>query len=149
VRAATWVVRIIIASVFLLNVQCALVFIIDPGSYAPGFELSGEVGLVMVRALGIAFLMWNVTYPPVIFSPMRHRTLFGVVVAQQLIGLLGESWLATTIQATGHATLQASIGRFILFDGAGLMLMLIALVLIVFMDRTTSRFEGDHPSMDM
>ncbi len=127
-RVLTWFARVVVAVVFLVNMQCAVSFIVDPSPYMAGFELSGAAGRVAVRGLGIAFLMWNATYPLVVVSPVRQRVLFGVVIVQQLIGFVGEIWLATTI-GTGHAVLQASIGRFALFDGAGLLLMLIAFLL--------------------
>lgn len=114
-----WIARAAVAAVFAINVDCAFAFIAHPAAYASGFELTGVPGEAAVRGLGIAFLMWNATYPLVIWQPRRHRTLFGVVLAQQAIGLAGEAWLLSALPA-GHDALASSITRFIVFDAAGL-----------------------------
>lgn len=121
-RAAEIATRLIFAIVFVVNVHCALSFMIDPAAYAGAYELSGVAGEVAVRGIGVAFLMWNATYPLVIVHPARHRALAGVVVAQQVIGLVGESAILLSLPA-GHETLAAGIARFIAFDAAGLALM--------------------------
>lgn len=125
-RVALWTVRIAFCAVFLVNVQCAASFILWPGSFAGAYELSGVAGEAAVRGMGVTFLMWNATYPLVIWRPSRYRALAGVVVAQQAIGLFGESLVLATLPA-GHDALAASILRFIVFDGAGLVLMAAAL----------------------
>ncbi len=125
-----WVARIAVAAVFAINVQCALAFLLTPERYATGFELDGVPGIAAVRGLGIAFMMWNATYPLVIWRPDRYRALFAVVLAQQAIGLVGEAWLLGTLPA-GHDTLARSITRFIAFDGSGLLVMAAAYVLLV------------------
>jgi hypothetical protein len=51
--------------------------------------------------------------------------LFAVLLAQQAIGLVGESWLWLTLPP-GHEALRITGLRFILFDGAGLVAMAIA-----------------------
>ncbi len=119
---ASWFARLAVATVFALNVSCALLFILRPQDYAAGFEVGGVAGEALVRGYGILFLMWNATYPLVIVQPQRQKTLFGVVLAQQAIGVVGESgmWLALP---AGHAALSATGLRFILFDGGGLILM--------------------------
>ena len=89
-RIALWQARLAVGVVFLLNVNCALVLVIHPARYSPGFEVSGVPGEVLVRGMGILFLMWNATYPPVLARPDRHQALFGVILAQQAIGLAGE-----------------------------------------------------------
>lgn len=123
-----WFARAAVAAVFAVNVECALAFLARPGLYASGFELGGVPGDTAVRALGLAFLMWNATYPPVIWRPARYRELFGVVLAQQAIGLLGESWLLLTLPA-GHEAIASSIARFAVFDGVGLALLAAAFAL--------------------
>lgn len=133
-RVTGAVARIAVAFVFVVNVQCALSFVIDPSAYAPAYELTGVAGDVAVRGLGIAFLMWNVTYPAVIINPRRFRVLYGVVLIQQIVGLVGESWIFMTLPA-GHALLEASIGRFITFDAFGLVVMGAAFIALVFVDR--------------
>jgi hypothetical protein len=73
----------------------------------------------MVQAIGILFLMWNATYPLVVIHPHRYRTLFAVVLAQQAIGVVGETWLLISLPV-GHPALWATGVRFIVFDGLGL-----------------------------
>lgn len=116
------VARIAVAIVFVLNVQCALQFAFWPASFAGAYELSGVAGEAAVRGLGVAFLMWNATYPAVIASPRRFRALYVVVLVQQAIGLVGESAILLGLPA-GHDVLAASILRFIAFDAAGLIVV--------------------------
>ena len=124
----TWISRVLVAVVFFLNVQCAFQFIIWPGSYTAAYQVEGASAEVMVQTVGICFLMWNATYPPVIAQPTKHRALFGVVLAQQAIGLVGETALLLNL-APGLEVLASSIARFIAFDAAGLVLLGIAFAL--------------------
>lgn len=77
-------------------------------------DFSGDSGHFAVRGLGIAFLMWNATYPVFIALPNRFKVVGGIVLAQQLIGLIGESLLLPYLP---HASFlfAASIMRFIEF----------------------------------
>ena len=118
-RWSLWLSRLVVGTVFVFNVTCALAFVARPERYAPGFELSGVPGRVLVRGVGILFLMWNATYPLVLARPDRHRTLFAVILAQQAIGVAGETWMWATLPP-GHAALSTTGLRFIAFDGAGL-----------------------------
>lgn len=141
-RAATWGARIAVAIVFVVNVQCALSFALWPGSFAGAYELSGVAGDTAVRGIGVAFLMWNATYPLVVWQPRRFRFLFGVILAQQAIGLAGESWILATLPP-GHGVLAASIGSFIAFDAFGLVIMAAAFAwLAVACRRNQDRGEG-------
>ena len=126
-KASVWAVRIAFAVVFFLNVQCAVQFILWPGSFTGSYELSGVAGEAAVRGLGIAFLMWNCTYPAVIIRPERFKALGVVVLVQQAIGLMGETLLSASLPG-GHAILQGGISRFALFDGLGLVLMLVTFI---------------------
>lgn len=128
-RASLWFCRIAYAIVFILNVQCALSFCLAPDQFMGAYELSGTAGRVAVRGIGIAFLMWNATYPPVIAAPQRFRSLAAVVLAQQTIGLVGESLLRASLPEQ-NAVLAGSITRFIVFDGAGLVLMAAAFAML-------------------
>ncbi len=51
------------------------------------------------------------------------------MLVQQAVGLAGESWLVLSLPP-GHAALWATGMRFIVFDGLGLALMLLAYVLL-------------------
>jgi len=120
--------RLAVGLVLVANLTAAIPYVIDPAAYAGAFELSGVPGAAMVRGLGILFLMWNVTYLPVIIDPLRQRTLFVVVLVQQVIGLAGEIWIVASLPAA-HATLAAAGLNFIVFDGAGLALLVLAFAL--------------------
>ena len=137
-RAALCATRVAFALVFSINVHCALSFVLWPDAYAMSYELSGVPGAAAVRGLGIAFLMWNATYPAVVVNPRRFRALGVVAIVQQAIGLVGETWLRASLPA-GHATLAASIERFIAFDAAGLALMAAALAWLAAADRAHAR----------
>lgn len=132
---AVWAARLAVAAVFVVNVQCALGFVVDPGAYAGAFEQRGTSGYAAMQGLGVAFLMWNATYPLVIVNPVKHRVLFAIVLAQQAIGLVGETAIVATLPV-GHETLAESIQRFISFDAFGLVIMGVTFaVLLVAMRR--------------
>lgn len=120
-----WIARVLVAAVFFANVQCAVQFIVWPDAYAAAYQLEGASAEAIVWSFGICFLMWNATYPPVIARPERHRTLFGVVIAQQVIGLVGETLLFFALDAS-LTTLASSILRFIAFDATGLVFLVAA-----------------------
>ena len=134
VRRAAWLARAAFLLVFAINVQCAASFVLWPDAYAPSFEVAGVPGAAAVQGLGIAFLMWNATYPAVIANPRRFRALYAVVLVQQAVGLASESWILLSLPA-GHAALAASIVRFIAFDAAGLVLMAAAFAWLALADR--------------
>jgi hypothetical protein len=121
----TWLARLLIGLVFFFNVQCAVAFLAFPQLYAQRFELSGAPGEGMLRALGLLFLMWNVPYAVALWNPARQRTALLEAVVMQSIGVAGETLLLVTFPA-GHAAIQASVERFILFDGSGLVALLLA-----------------------
>lgn len=114
--------RLAIGSVLLANLSAAIPYLLSPGRYVAAFEVQGAAGEALVRGLGVLFLMWNATYPPVLLRPDRQRVLFAVILAQQLIAILGEAWIATTLPC-GHHALRASGARFLAFDIAGLVAM--------------------------
>jgi hypothetical protein len=121
--------RGLIAAVFLVNVQCALAFLLWPDRYAPAFELGGVAGDAMVRGLGVLFLMWNVPYAVALWNPVRHRNFVFVALAMQAIGLVGETLIFTSLPATSEI-LRASLTRFILFDALGWLALLAAAWLV-------------------
>ena len=127
-RGALWALRIAFAIVFIINVQCALSFVIWPASYAAAYELEGVAGNAAVQGIGIAFLMWNATYPAFIAQPQRFNVLGWIIIAQQIVGLVGETGLFISLPA-GHEVLASSVMRFIVFDAAGLVVMVITWVI--------------------
>jgi hypothetical protein len=117
--------RLLIGLVLLMNLQAALLYLISPGSYGPGFELSGAVGEAVIRSLGVLFLMWNVPYVVALWHPVRYRVALYMAIAMQAIGVVGESWIYLLMPAL-HATARGSILRFIIFDTLGLLALVSA-----------------------
>ena len=117
-----WITRLLVLAVFAVNVYCALAFIIFPEKYLFAYELTGTAGAAAIQGIGVAFLMWNVTYPPVIVHPDRFRMLFIIVLVQQIVGLVGEVFILLTLPE-GHGVLAGNIMRFIAFDAGGLVLL--------------------------
>lgn len=120
--------RLWIGGVLFFNVQCALAFLIQPQAYVGAFELQGIAGEVMVRSMGILFLMWNVPYAFALIHPEKNRLSLWQAWAMQTIGLMGETILLATLPE-GHAALRATALRFIWFDGAGLLALTGALMI--------------------
>ena len=120
-----WLSRLLIAIVTCWNLQAALVFILWPERFMHGFELTGIPGAAAVRGTGVLFVMWNVPYLETLWHPRKYRLVLGIMVAMQLVGLVGESLILFTLPDR-HALLSTSITRFIIFDGSGLVLLAIA-----------------------
>ncbi len=137
-RKAAWIARVAVLAVFILNVMCAFQFILEPVRYAAAYGLpSTQEAGALVAGLGVAFLMWNVTYPAVIVSPTRFRVLYVVVLIQQLVGLVGESCILAQLVGAGLGSglMAAGIVRFVAFDAGGLVVMLVAFILLVRAER--------------
>ena len=124
-RSRLWLARLLIGIVFLWNVQCAIAFLLAPATFAPGFELSGAAGAAAVRGMGVLFLMWNVPYAVALWHPIRHRVSLYEAVAMQTIGLIGESLILWSLGGA-HPVVAGSVTRFIAFDGAGVLLLVLA-----------------------
>jgi hypothetical protein len=122
-----WLGRLLIGAVVFANLQCALAFIINPSAYLQAYELTGIPGLNAVQGFGILFGMWNVPYLVALLHPHKHRLSLLEAISMQAIGLCGESYLFIKLPS-GYPQLSASILRFILFDGIGLLALLIALL---------------------
>ena len=120
-----WVARVFIGLVLLINLQSALVFFANPNGIAPAYELSGVSGAVAIRGFAVLFIMWNVPYAVALFNPVRFRVSLFEAIAMQFIGLVGETLIWWTLPIE-HLILRGSILRFIIFDGAGLVAILIA-----------------------
>lgn len=120
-----WSVRLLIAYVLVVNVQCALLFLAQPAAYAPAFELIGPAGEAVVQGMGLLFLMWNVPYAVALSHPVKRRISLYEAVAMQAIGFFGETLLLLGFPP-GHPALVDTAGRFILFDGIGLAALVLA-----------------------
>jgi hypothetical protein len=123
-----WAARIFIGIVTFFNLECAVAFLSNPGSFAPAYELTGAVGHAMIRAMGLLFVMWNVPYVFALINPLRHNVSLIEAVVMQAVGVIGETILLLTLPGS-HPVLADSVLRFIIFDGAGLILLLIALLI--------------------
>ena len=128
---------ILVGLVFLANIQCAFAFLFNPSHYLVGFGLEGAVGEQTVRALGLLFIMWNVPYAFALGNPIRHRISLIEAVIMQAIGLIGETGILL-IGGPYPYPIETTLSRFILFDGIGLVFLLIALWL--------TRKKQLHPS---
>jgi len=117
--------RGLIGAVLLMNLQCALAFLLYPQGYAAQFELSGVPGEAAIRGIGVLFVMWNVPYAAALWHPHRQRLALQLAVIMQTIGLLGESAITLTLPPV-HSLLRLSLSRFILFDALGLLALLLA-----------------------
>jgi hypothetical protein len=126
----TWIARVMVFIVFFWNVQSALEFIMIPEGSIASYELAGVSGIVALQGIGVAFLMWNATYPVVIFKPIKFMVVYGIVLVQQIIGLIGESYILSTIPLD-YYILRGSIIRFIIFDGAGFIMMVIPFIFLL------------------
>ena len=80
----------------------------------------------MIQGLGLLFLMWNIPYLVALLDPLRHSTSLIEAVVMQAIGVTGESLLLLHVPQE-YLNLHASVIRFIIFDGSGLVFLLIAL----------------------
>jgi len=131
--------RVLIFLVLAMNLQCAFSYIFNPLPYMAPFELSGEPGRAAVIGTGILFVMWQVPYVFGLIHPLRnYRSLLEAVI-MQAIGLIGESLLHSSIPVS-HISLRGSILRFIIFDAAGLVLLITAAVCTF---RTLKSDRGD------
>jgi len=117
-----WISRLLICIPTAWNLQAAFVFIFSPAAFVRSFELSGVPGEAAVRGVGLLFLMWNVPYIAAIWHPVRHRPALVMALIMQFTGLIGEGYILSTLPPE-HVTLHASLLRFIVFDGAGLIML--------------------------
>jgi hypothetical protein len=123
-----WAARLLIAVVVGWNLECALVFLLNPGAYASGFELAGIPGEASVRGMAVLFVMWNIPYLVALWQPQKQRVSLWEALAMQVVGLIGESLILTSIPA-GYPLLHGSLLRFIIFDAAGVGLLMGAMLL--------------------
>ena len=124
-----WAARLLVALVVAWNLQCALVFLLSPGVFAPGFELTGIPGEAAVRGFAVLFVMWNIPYLVALWQPRRNRLSLWEALAMQMVGVIGESFILLSIPA-GYPILHTSIIRFITFDAAGVVTLIVAILLL-------------------
>ena len=127
-RDRAMLARLLIGIVTAWNLQAAAVFVLRPADFAAGFELSGAAGEAAVRGTAVLFVMWNVPYLAALWDPRRFRLALTLAIVMQFAGLVGETWILSSL-APEHTVLRGSILRFIQFDGAGLILLLLAFFL--------------------
>ncbi len=125
--AREWIAQLLIAIVVFFNLDAAFSFMLYPDLYAPGFEISGIPGRAVTQGMGLLFLMWNVPYLFALVNPVRNFTSLVEAVLMQVIGVIGETILLTNLPGS-HSTITASTERFIIFDGGGLVLLIVALI---------------------
>ena len=123
------IAQILIGIVFVINIQCALAFMVNPAKYMYGFGLEGGTGEQTVRAFGLLFVMWNVPYAFALFNPVAYRVSLIEANIMQAIGFIGESCILW-IGGPYSAPINQTIKRFIAFDGIGLIFLLAALRLV-------------------
>ena len=124
-----WSARLLIGIVTAWNLQAAYIFIFSPATFVRAYELSGTAGEAAVRGIGILFLMWNMPCLFALQNPIRFRLALYLSVLMQLIGLIGESYILSTLSVE-HVVLRNSILRFIEFDAAGLLFLVTAYLLV-------------------
>jgi len=124
-----WSARLLIGIVTAWNLQAAYIFIFSPATFVRAYELSGTASEAAVRGIGILFLMWNMPYLFALQNPIRFRLALYLSVLMQLIGLIGESYILSTLSVE-HVVLRNSILQFIEFDAAGLLFLVTAYLLV-------------------
>ncbi len=129
-KSVVWISRILIAAVAVMNVQAAFQFMLTPQNYAYGFEMTGAAGEAMLRGMGLLFLMWNIPYMFAAYHPVRHFISVVEAVIMQFIGVTGETLILLGMPE-GHPLIEASVKRFIIFDGSGLVFLAVAMLLVL------------------
>jgi len=124
-KTRLWIGRFLILVVFFWNVQAAVLFLLRPQDYTPGFELGGVPGQSIIQGIGLLFLMWNVPYFVALLNPVKFRVSLIEAILMQAIGVIGESILRAVLPS-GYALIESSVARFIWFDAGGLLLLLAA-----------------------
>ena len=123
-----WLARLLIGIVFFFNLQCAIAFLLSPEAFVSAYELSGAVGAAVIQGFGVLFLMWNVPYAVALWHPVRFRTSLWQAVAMQALGVVGELLIYGSLPSD-HRYLRQAIVRFAAFDGIGLLLLMMAVLL--------------------
>jgi hypothetical protein len=120
------IASVLIGIVFVLNVQAGIDFYFSPQKYTAAYELTGIPGDISVAGVGLLFLMWNVPYVFALWNPFKFNVSLLQAIIMQAIGVIGESLFLIRFPLQDFPILKESILRFIYFDSAGLLLLLIA-----------------------
>jgi hypothetical protein len=121
-----WICRILIGLVLVDNLQAAVLFMVAPNRFVASFDLAGPAGRIAIQSIGILFLMWCVPYFFATLHPIRYRISHIEACIMQVIAVLLD-WLLLQSLPEELTFTPASLGRFILFDLTGLILLLFAL----------------------
>lgn len=124
-----WLSRFLVGAVLLVNLQATLTFIFNPAMHVRGFDMSGALGLAMVRTMGVLFLMWNIPYFFAMINPIKYHISLIEALIMQAIGIVGESYILFLLPKN-YVNATSSVERFILFDTLGFVVLLIAFLLI-------------------
>lgn len=122
---------ILIGIVFIINIQAGIDFYFNPEKYTAAYELSGIPGEISVSGVGLLFIMWNVPYAFALWNPVKNAISLVQATIMQALGVIGETALLCRFSAQDFPFLARSIKRFIYFDGAGLILLILAGYLIL------------------
>ena len=122
--------RFLIGLVTFFNLDAAFAFLFYPQNFSGGFELSGDAGNAVIQGMGLLFLMWNIPYLVALINPFRYKVSLIEAVIMQAIGVIGETILLLILKGE-HPLIKASVLRFILFDGGGLIFLGAALFLVL------------------
>ena len=121
--------RLLIALVLISNLYAAAGFLFTPQQFTAAYELAGAPGEAAVAGMGLLFLMWQVPYIVALINPLRHRVSLLEAVIMQSLGVIGETFILLRIPVR-HIVLKSGITRFIIFDLAGLALLVIAWLIV-------------------
>jgi hypothetical protein len=83
-----------------------------------------------VAGVGLLFLMWNVPYAFALWNPIKNNISLLQATIMQFLGVIGETALLFRFSTQNHPILASSIQRFIYFDSAGLILLLLAMIIV-------------------
>jgi hypothetical protein len=118
--------RLLIGLVILINLQCAVLFLVSPHNYMHGFGLNGIPGITITRGMGILFIMWNIPYIVAFLHPVKFIISLYESIVMQMIGVAGETVLYLSLPP-GFQLIKTTAYRFIIFDSLGLLALLLAL----------------------
>ena len=124
-KLRNWIARLLIFLVVADNFQAAILFLFHPESVAPSFELAGVIGDSIIQGIGLLFLMWCVPYVVALINPARHRLSLLEATIMQAMAFAGETMLMVLLPVK-LPDLECAVLKFMIFDLAGLVLLLLA-----------------------